>query len=225
MTFLCNPMNILEKWREKEREEKIIRYKHLNTMVRKGQILFCGSSLMEQFPIHELLVDLDLPLAVYNRGIGGYTTVELAQMLDTLVFDLEPAHLFINIGTNDLNAEHLQMEGLVSRYDDILTRIRRRLPDTKLYVLAYYPCNHEIVMSTPGIAEHFQFRTNQRVNEANQAVRALSQKHDAVFLDLNKDITDEEGNLKAEYTTDGIHIFGDGYMKVLEQLLPVLKSL
>ena len=216
---------VIEELKQEEREEKIQRYKNLNKMARKGQILFCGSSLMEQFPIHELLVDLDLPLAIYNRGVGSYTTVELMERLDTLIFDLEPAHIFINIGTNDLNEEHLDLEGLLGRYDDILSRIRERLPEAKLYVLAYYPCNHEVVMSDPGIAGHFQFRTNDRVREANEAVRVLSQKHQAQFLDLNAGITDEEGNLKEEYTTDGIHIFGEGYMKVLEELLPTLRSI
>ena len=58
---------VLEQWRRNERAEIIARYKRLNKMVRKGQILFSGSSLMGQFPIHELLVDLDFPLAIYNR--------------------------------------------------------------------------------------------------------------------------------------------------------------
>ena len=219
---------VIEELKQEEREEKIARYKNLNKIARKGQIVFCGSSLMEQFPIHELLADLadptGIPLAIYNRGVGSYTTVELAERLDTLVFDLEPAHVFINIGTNDLNALQLDMEGLLDRYDMILTRIRERLPEAKLYVLAYYPCNHDVVMRDPGVAGHFQFRTNQRVREANEAVRRLTQKHQATFLDLNAGITDDEGNLKEEYTTDGIHIFGEGYMKVLEELLPTLRA-
>ncbi|MBQ1361683.1 MAG: lysophospholipase [Oscillospiraceae bacterium] len=228
---------VIEELKHEEREEKIRRYKNLNKLARKGQIVFCGSSLMEQFPIHELLADLEsptgssagspagIPLAVYNRGVSGYTTVELAERLDTLVFDLEPAHVFINIGTNDLNAEQLDLDGLLDRYDMILTRIRENLPDARLYILAYYPCNHAVVMSDPGIAAHFQFRTNDRVRQANEAVRSLAQKHHAQFLDLNAGITDEDGSLIKEYTTDGIHIFGEGYMKVLEELLPTLRSL
>lgn len=222
-------IKVIEELKQAEREEKIVRYKNLNKMARKGQIVFCGSSLMEQFPIHELLTDLagqaDIPFAIYNRGVSGYTTVELAERLETLVFDLEPAHIFINIGTNDLNEERFDLEGLLDRYDMILTRIRGRLPDAKLFVLAYYPCNHDVVMRNRVVAGHFQFRTNERVREANEAVRILSQKHQAQFLNLNAGITDEGGNLKEEYTTDGIHIFGEGYMKVLEELLPILKGL
>ena len=218
---------VREQWRQNERAEIIARYKRLNKMVRKGQILFSGSSLMGQFPIHELLVDLDLPLAIYNRGVSGFTTVETQEHLDTLVFDLEPAHIFINIGTNDLNAVDYRQDVLIQRYDDILGSIRQRLPEAGLYVLAYYPCNPIIVAksSDPGFAEHFGPRTNQRVREANQAVKSLAQKHSAVFLDLNSNLTDEEGNLKEEYTMDGIHMYADGYMQVLQQLIPILKDL
>lgn len=220
---------VIEELKQEEREEKIARYKNLNKLARKGQIVFCGSSLMEQFPIHELLADLDepldIPLVIYNRGVGSYTTIELAEKLDTLVFDLEPAHVFINIGTNDLNAKQLDLKGLLDRYDMILARIHEGLPNAKLYVLAYYPCNHDVVMATPGIRAHFQFRTNDRVREANKAIAIYSQQHEIRFLDLNAGITDEEGNLKEEYTTDGIHIFGEGYMKVLEELLPTLRRI
>jgi len=38
-----------------EKEDKVERYRRLNRFVRKGQIVFAGSSLMEQFPIYELL--------------------------------------------------------------------------------------------------------------------------------------------------------------------------
>ena len=216
---------VIEQLKQNERAEKIRRYKNLNRMARKGQILFCGSSLMEQFPVHELMMDLDeMPLAIYNRGVEGYTTTELAEMLDVLVFDLEPAHIFINIGTNDLNEEQFDLDGLLSRYDMILTRIRERLPQASLYVLAYYPCNPQVIAES-GWAHIFQHRTNERVRQANEAVQVLSQKHQAKFLDLNDGLTDEDGNLIKEYTLDGIHIFGEGYMKVFEALLPILREI
>lgn len=33
------------------------------------------------------------------------------------------------------------------------------------------------------------------------------------------------GNLKAEYTVEGMHMYADGYAAVLDALLPVLKTL
>ena len=57
-----------------EKQDKVERFRRLNQFIKPGQILFAGSSLMEQFPIYEFLQDFDLPLTIYNRGVGGYTT-------------------------------------------------------------------------------------------------------------------------------------------------------
>ena len=56
---------------------KVEKYRVLNTMVKEGQILFTGSSLMEQFPINELQMDFGIKEIIYNRGIGGFTTADM----------------------------------------------------------------------------------------------------------------------------------------------------
>src|SRR5699024_8873040 len=57
--------------------EKLKRYKYLNQFIVQGQILFVGSSLMEQFPINELQQTLDKKFIIYNRGVSGFVTEEL----------------------------------------------------------------------------------------------------------------------------------------------------
>lgn len=217
----------LQKWAEemgqRDKAQKVERYRRLNKFVKKGQILFVGSSLMEQFPVNELLMDLNLPLTVYNRGIGGFTTRELREVLDVCVWELEPRHIFINIGTNDLNAPDYELSGLLERYEDILRAIREHLPETGLTLLAYYPVNPET--ADPGMAQALRQRSNARIAQANQGVKELAEKLGASFLDVNGGITDSAGNMKAEYTVEGMHMYGDGYMQVLKALLPTLQKL
>lgn len=217
----------LQKWAEemgqRDKAQKVERYRRLNKFVKKGQILFVGSSLMEQFPVNELLMDLNLPLTVYNRGIGGFTTRELREVLDVCVWELEPRHIFINIGTNDLNAPDYELSGLLERYEDILRAIRERLPETGLTLLAYYPVNPEA--ADPGMAQALRQRSNARIAQANLGVKELAEKLGASFLDVNGGITDSAGNMKAEYTVEGMHMYGDGYMQVLKALLPTLQKL
>ena len=83
--------------------DRVMRFRYLNEFVKPGQILFAGSSLMEQFPIQEFVADFDLPLTIYNRGVGGFTTSEMLACMQDCVYALRPAYIFINIGTNDLN--------------------------------------------------------------------------------------------------------------------------
>lgn len=54
----------------------------------------------------------------------------------------------------------------------------------------------------PGLIECFCWRTNERIREASEGVQALAQKYGAEFLDLNQDLYDAAGNLKAEYTIE-----------------------
>lgn len=210
---------------KREKQDKLERYRRLNQFVIPGQILFVGSSLMEQFPVNELLMDQALPLTVYNRGIGGFTTAELAEVLDVCVYDLKPKHIFINIGTNDLNVPENPIPGLIQRYETILRDIQAHLPESSLYLMAYYPVNEIIGRQNALMGEIFQYRTNRRIQEANEAVRRLADKVGAKYLDLNKGLTDDSGNLRSEYTVEGMHMYADGYQTVLHRMLPILQSL
>lgn len=209
---------------QREKDDKIERFRHLNPYVKKGQIVFAGSSLMEQFPVYEFLQDFDLPFTIYNRGVGGFTTTEMMPVLKETVYDLAPKYLFLNIGTNDLNGEDYVQETLIERYDTILKEIKANVPGVKIFLLAYYPVNPEAA-TNPWMQNLLRFRTNDRIRAASAAVKLLAEKHGAEFLDLNAGITDEKGNLKAEYTVEGMHMYADGYKPVLDALLPVLKAL
>lgn len=215
---------ILAERTQQEKAEKITRFRYLNAFVKKGQIVFAGSSLMEQFPIYEFLQDFDLPYTIYNRGVGGFTTAEMLPVLQEMVYDLEPKYLFLNIGTNDLNGPDYAQETLIERYDAILNQIEANVPGIQIFLLAYYPINPRVA-DTPWMQEIVKWRTNDRIRAASQAVKQLAEKHHSTFLDLNAGITDQEGNLKAEYTIEGMHMYASGYKPVLDALLPVLERL
>ena len=216
---------IFEEMGRRDKADKLERYRRLNQMVRPGQILFAGSSLMEQFPLYELLLDRQLPYTVYNRGVGGFTTGEFRDALEVCVFQLEPRHLFLNIGTNDLNTPEVSLEELMARYEEILGQIKARLPQTGITLLAYYPMNEEVAAANPWMADVLATRNNQRIGEANRMVQALAEKLGLDFIDCNAPITDDRGNMKAEDTVEGMHMYGDGYARVLEVLLPALEKL
>lgn len=215
---------VIQERMRQEKAEKIERFRRLNPYVKRGQIVFAGSSLMEQFPIYEFLQDFDLPYTIYNRGVGGFTTAEMMPVLKETVYDLAPGYLFLNIGTNDLNGPDYSQEALIARYDSILNAIEENVPGIRIFLLAYYPVNPEAA-GNPWMEQVLRFRTNERICAANEAVKRLAEKHCAAFLDLNAGITDENGNLKAEYTIEGMHMYANGYKQVLDALLPTLNTI
>lgn len=214
-----NPVDIIAGFMEQEKKDKLERYKILNNYVKKGQILFVGSSLMEQFPIYEFIQDYDIRATIYNRGVGGFTTADMLTELDHMVYALEPSKIFINIGTNDLNAIDYTKEGLMERYKIILTNIMEHLPDAKIYVMAYYPINGVHDFNNPSMKEALKIRTNTRIQEANEAVEALAISLGLKFINVNRNLYDSDGNLKYQYSIEGMHMYANGYRAILDDLM------
>ena len=197
--------------------ERLERYRILNEKVKKGEILFTGSSLMEQFPIDELRMTEEMDAVIYNRGIGGFTTEDMLQCMEEMVFGTEPGKIFINIGTNDISASDYQVEKLIKNYRRILSQIKERLPQAKVYLMAYYPMN-ELVGDNAG----FGGRTNAGIEQANAAVQTLAEEFSCRFINVNDGLADETGRLKQEYTIEGIHMYANAYQVILQNLLPYL---
>lgn len=207
-----------------EKADKVKHYSILNKYVKKGKVVFTGSSLMEQFPIYEFLLDYDIKETIYNRGVSGFTSSEMILALDTLIFELEPKKIFINIGTNDLSSPDYKVEELIGRYEYILDQIKSRLPETKVYVMAYYPCNCDYDFGNEAAREWVRQRPNAKVIEANEALEAMTKRYQVRFIDINKNLYDKDNNLKSEYSIEGVHMYANGYRAVLDDLLEYVKE-
>ncbi len=212
-------MDFFKELMHREQQDKLERYRILNQNVKKGEILFTGSSLMEQFPINELLMTNGMDQVIYNRGIGGFTTTDMLEYMEEMVFGTEPSRIFINIGTNDIGSPDYQLEALLERYEEIIVRIQERLPEAEINMMAYYPVNE-----TDKIPEGewgktaFVTRTNENINIANAAIENLAAKKGCRFINVNEGLADERGKLKKEYTIEGIHMYANGYQVVLQNL-------
>lgn len=221
-------MTLEEQWAEmaqRQDREKLESYRQLNRLAKKGQVVFTGSSLMEQFPLNEMLQGEALPYRVYNRGMSGFVAPQLLQVLDVCVYELAPAHVFLNIGTNDMSRPDYRQEALLACYRRILEEILSHVPGVKLHLLAYYPVNPDLEGQEGWAAEALRYRTNQVLREANRGVEALAREMGAEYLDLNAPLLDGHGRLRAQYTKEGIHLYPAGYQAVLGELLPVLRRL
>lgn len=77
-----------------------------------------------------------------------------------------------------------------SRYEDILNEIRAHLPQASLHLMAYYPVNEPVGLKSPFMGE-VRHRTNRRIQEANEAVKALAARVGGAYHDFNAGLTDE----------------------------------
>lgn len=216
-------MDAVEKYLKTEQEQKKDKFLYLNELAVKGETLFVGSSLMEQFPVNELLMSRGMNKIIYNRGIGGYTTKDMLGAMDEMIFGLLPSRIFINIGTNDIGAAGYQLDNLINNYREILVQIKERLPEAAVYLLAYYPVNETDKVPDSEWGRHlFDTRNNENIHLANKAVEELAESMGYQYIDISAGLRDERGMLKKEYTVEGVHMYANAYHQILDNLVSYL---
>jgi lysophospholipase L1-like esterase len=216
------------KYFEEQKSNRIRIFKFLNQNVKKGQILFVGSSLMELFPINEMQQTAAIDHTIYNRGVCGFKTMELLAAMDECIFDLEPSKIFINIGSNDIgnnDTTGYKKENLLVNYNKIMDQIQNRLPGCEVYVMAYYPINAkaDFGLDKDQMEDMYKTRTNENIKEANDAIEELAEKHGFNFINVNEGLTDMEGNLKKEYSMEGLHMWPNAYSIILGNMKKYLQ--
>ena len=199
--------------------DKLRKYHELNQIAEKGQTVCAGSSLMEFFPINEMLMNMGSTKKVYNRGMAAFTIDQYDEVLDVCVLELQPSRLFINIGSNDLSLPGDAVGNLVRKYRALLERIMAALPRCRITMMAFYPCRDED--PAPQMEGRVP-RTMALVNQANGQLKKLAEELGCGWLDCNAPLLAEDGMLREDIMTDAIHFSPMGYAEVLKILEPHL---
>ena len=206
---------------KQEQGLKVINYKTLNRKVKKGSVLFTGSSLMELFPVCEMAASAGITKTIYNRGIGGTTTDDFLREIDTVLIDLQPAKVFINIGTNDMT-DRVYGDGwmahLFENYETIIKTAVEKIPGVEIYMMAYYPTNHHLPDKNEWTEAMLKERTLENIAECNRRVAALAEKYGQKYIDVNAGLTDENGEQKKEFAIDGVHMLTEAYDIIFDNL-------
>jgi lysophospholipase L1-like esterase len=173
----------------------------------EGEVDFVGDSLMGDGP----WADLFGPIK--NRGIGGDTTAGLLDRLGE-VTEGHPRKAFLLAGTNDLAAD-LPTAQVIRNARKILERFRSESPKTELYVLSILPVNQTFAGGP--------VQNNATIKEANRQLKELVGEFAGVtFVDVFDALCDSGGNLRKEWSKDGLHLNIDGYLALGDLLKPYL---
>ena len=176
------------------------RLSHFNSMVvQKGSLIFLGDSITEQCNWSELFNDKRM----VNRGIGGDVVEGVYDRLGFLM-NCEPDALFLLIGINNLNRGD-SIKETFEGYKKIVNRIKNYNPKLQLYILSILPINKGKFLGEPKI-------TNKKIEKLNKKLKNLAKTVNAVYLDLNSKYLDSNLQLSSDYSIDGLHLNGDGYL-------------
>lgn len=204
------------------KQERLEQLKNRNRTALPGHTVCAGSSLMEMFPVEKFIREKEIDSIVYNQGVSGFITDELLDNLDVCILDLKPSKLFINIGTNDLSIPDRSIEDLIRNYDRILAIVQEALPKISIYLMAYYPVNYEA--AAEDMKACLRIRTNEKIRQANEAVEQLAEKYHAKYIDINAPLKDPDGNLRADFTIEGMHIKEEGYRSIFDAFMEYVRE-
>ena len=210
-------MKFVSSFVDGQRQLRIERFRQLNPLATPGGNVLLGDSITEGFPIDEMHVGGP---RVYNRGISGDATIDVLGRLPESIFDLAPARVFLQIGTNDLNLpKPATPTEVAARIDEICSRIAERLPATEVVLLSVYPV---VETAGPGIQPVMVgSRTNAAIREINLRIQDVAAKHGLRYIDLYMRLADANGQMTRVYTTEGLHLTVEGYRVVLKEIEPL----
>lgn len=182
-----------------------------------NQTVLLGDSITDFFNYYELFYDFSKASgqAVYNRGISGDTTNRLLERLNENVLCIKPKNLVLLIGTNDIG-RGLPLEITLKNVENIIEKTKKACPDINFVLQAVYPINRPM-------RDAFEKRSNEKILAMNKEFIKLSEKYGCVWLDLTDKLSDETGNLKKEFTYDGLHLNAKAYKIVAKNIIPLLK--
>ena len=191
-------------------------FKTLNKYVKDGGIVFVGDSITQEYLLTEMLSGYN----VYNRGIGGDTTNGVLKRMNESIFDLNPKQMFLLIGTNDLELTNNSNEQIVANIEEIC---RKAIEFNSEMLITIIPILHICEVQYSNIDPNtVGNRTNKKIDEINSQLIELCKKENYSSLDINVLLTDESGNLKQEYTREGLHLTQEAYELITSKLKEIL---
>lgn len=175
---------------------------HNKTTAKQGQVVFFGDSITEMLPVSDWYgaYSLRSGLEVYNRGISGDSSIGLYNRAKENVTCIKPSAVVILIGTNDIGFG-LSGDFVVENIINLLELIKGDCPDCKIILQAIYP----VIDGKAGK------RKNSVILETNKKLKAVASNSGVTYLDFTDMLADRNGNLKEEYTFDGLHLSAAGY--------------
>jgi len=165
----------------------------------RNEIVFLGNSITDGAEWFELLQNKKCR----NRGISGDVTEGILLRLDG-VTRLKPSAIFILIGINDLS-RNISVDEITGRYREILQRIQKETPKTKVYVQSVMPVN-------PATGGNTRLeRKTELIIELNGRLQALAKEFGLTYIDLFTPLADKNNLLPKRYSIDGLHLSYEGY--------------
>ncbi|MBE0648353.1 MAG: GH92 family glycosyl hydrolase [Bacteroidales bacterium] len=190
-------------WNKAVRAYYYHKKEHFELLPNTGhEIIFLGNSITDNCEWAELFQNPN----VKNRGIGGDDTDGVLERLDE-VTSSHPDKIFLMIGTNDL-AYGKSVAHVLENYRRIVEQVKKDSPETILYIESVLPVEDYIHYSRP----------TDSIMTINEGLKKLAAANGLTYIDLFPLFANDKNRLNMDYSIDGLHLNGKGYIRWKEEI-------
>ncbi|MBN2589545.1 MAG: hypothetical protein JXA96_06770 [Sedimentisphaerales bacterium] len=194
------------------------RHEAVKARLEEGNVdlLYIGDSITHNFdnPGKKVWNKYYAPRNAVNMGFSGDRTQHVLWRLDNCDFSkVNPKLAIIMIGTNNSNGQDNTAEEIADGIIAICKRLRTKLPETKILLLAIFPRN-------PGPSA-------QREKNATASLLASKVADGKMihYLDINEKFLTEDEELTRDIMSDYLHPGQKGYQIWAEAIEPTVAQL
>ncbi|MBE9239153.1 G-D-S-L family lipolytic protein [Anabaena aphanizomenioides LEGE 00250] len=142
-----------------------------------------------------------------NQGISGETSEGLLKRLE--LFDrTKPEVILIMIGINDM-IRGVGDEEILANQKQIIGYLRKKHPKAKIVLQSILPHGGE--EATWEGREKLLAIPNSRIRKLNEELEKIANQQKIKYVNLHPLFTDKQGDLRREFSTDGLHLNSQGY--------------
>lgn len=110
--------------------------------------------------------------------------------------------IYLMLGINELGTG--TVDSFMEEYKRVVNRLRQLQPDAVIFT-------EGIMRVTGAKSEADPIFNNANINARNEEIAKLADNRDIFYIDVNEVISDGQGNLNEDYTTDEIHLKAQYY--------------
>lgn len=178
------------------------RHESINAVAKTGDIdlLFIGDSITQGWNENEHWKRYFGPRKPMNAGIGGDRTQHVLWRLDHGNIDgIHPKLAVLMIGTNNSNGQDNTAEEIADGIKAIVAKLRAKLPQTKILLLAIFP---------RGEKPNPQREKNAKASELASKVADGKM---VIYSDIGQKFLTADGTLTKDVMPDFLHLSPAGY--------------
>ena len=197
-----------DEWGKKNYQKLIDEFK--KNPLKKGDIVFLGNSITQGGNNWNLRLNHS---NIKNRGIGGDVTDGVLARLDEIIF-FKPKAVFLLIGINDLwnvSPNVPELEYIGNNIIEIAKLIKQKSSETKVYVQTILPIEKKIF--------------KEPIKIVNSMIKRNQDTNVFEIIDLYSVFVNEQGLIKNDLSTDGVHLNEAGYQVWVNYIKPIFDTL